>query len=304
MKENEQFIRGQGRIENAPLVDVEKVITRLSTIPEIELPRNKKQIKVLEEVLLRTTADSPMKIYVGSCPDYSHEDGRYTHKDIGGGIPLLSQVHVGIDLNLLKALDSSSIPYEYIIMVADVEAVDEVFCDKFTKGNQEEFLKRCNASLNATQGLLDSVKENHNLKGTLRSSSFFAEFGYDNFIQLQDAYMEILLKRLNTDDSFRQRVGSDINSRMGMYTRMYDQILPKLGFIEQTDFLEFRDIRTKAQYLTLGRTISAASENAAIISHPTTNLGLFNDRNKFILETDKNMVHKTIPIFGITKNVY
>lgn len=307
MAELEQYIRHDNRLERSAktsLVDVPKTIELLEQIPQVEAPQSKRYKSALKEVLSNVTLESPLKIYVGSCPDYSHENGSYTHQNIGEGVPLLSQVHVENDVNLLKVLDTCGVPYEYVLMVADVEAIDEVFSEKFTNGDQTEFLRRCVSSSEATQGLLDRTKEEAGLNGDLRSSSFFMEFGYDNFLQLQNQYMSVLFEKYEVDESFRQRITNDIAARMAMYKKMYDKILPTLGFNESQEFLVYRDIRTKAQYLTLGRAISHASENAMIINHPTANIGLFNDRNKHLLPSDGNIPQKTLPVFEMKKKVY
>lgn len=307
MVDHEQNISVDTRINRGifdPRIDVVKTIQSLNELPNIESPQNKQQKKALETSIRNATADNPITVYVGSCPDYSHENGLYTHQGIGDNVPLLSQVHVNTDIDLLKTLQSENVPYEYVLMVADIEAIDEVFAQKFTNGNQEEFLKRCLNSALATQALLDNTKEDAGLTGELRASSFFSEFGYDNFLHLQDSYMAILFQKYEDDTSFRQRVTGDIASRMGMYRKMYDKVLPTLGFQDSQAFLVYRDIRTKAQYLALGRAISEKSDNAVIINHPTTNLGFFNDRNRYVLPTDGTTPQRTIPMFKMLKSVY
>lgn len=305
--ESEQYISMMRHVDmgsTVPAADVAKTVDLLEKLPGIEAPQNKQQKKALSEVIRNATPASPVTIYVGSCPDYSHENGLYTHQGIGENVPLLSEVHINSDLSLLRTLESNQIPYEYVLMVADVEAIDEVFSQKFTGGDQEEFLRRCLTSAQATQNLLDSTKQKEGLIGGLRSSSFFTEFGYENFLQIQNAYMATLSERYDSDSSFRQRVTGDIAARMGMYKKMYDKVLPSLGFRDTQDFLVYRDIRTKAQYLALGRAISEKSKNAIIVNHPTTNLGFFNDRNKYPLPTDNGTPQRTIPLFKMTKSVY
>ncbi len=283
--------------------DVQKTIEKLSEVPGINLPINKKQKKALSQSLQNATVGSPLTIYVGSCPDYSHNNGLYTHENVGSGVPLLTRVHADIDKNLLMSLDSSNIPYEYVVMVADIEAIDEVFCNKFTQGSREEFMARCMASSQASHQYLDNLAQENGLKGKVRGSSFFAEFGFEKFIQLQEQYTTVLDERYTTDDSFRMRVNSDIVKRMQMYNKMYDTVLPSLDYKARQDFLVSRDIRTKAQYLALGKAIIDKTKHSLVINHPTTNVGLINDRGKFQLPSDPTC-YDAVPVFEIHQKVY
>lgn len=303
LKDNEQYIDIGTPAETRCRVSVQTVVEQLNAIVEVEAPQNKKQKKALSRVLESASIESPVTIYVGSCPDYSHENGLYTHQSVGGNVPLLTQVHLGADLEVVKMLETANVPYEYVIMVADVEAVDEIFCDKFAGGDQSEFLRRCISSAQSTQEVLDQVKNANMLSGNLRSSRFFTEFGYQEFLNTQRAYESVLRQKYQEDSSFRARVDTDIVTRRQMYERMYDKVL-RANHIDYHQFLVGRDIRTKAQYLTLGRLISSASENAIIINHPTTNIGMFNDRNRYTLTEDGSQPQRTIPVFEMKTKVY
>lgn len=306
LKDNEQYL-GIGIETEGPKprasVDVEKTLEELRNLTGVSLPPNRREMKALKHALAEATEQSPLRIYVGSCPDYSHSGGLYTHQSVGGAVPLLTQVHVGADSELLHALDNAQIPYEYTVMVADVEATDQIFCDKFTGGNQKEFMDRCQMSAEATQQYLDAIKTTQGLRGKLRSSSFFGQFGYQRFMDLQHAYEAVLHQRTLEDESFQARVDSDIIARRGLYQKMYDNILGNPD-VDYHRFLIDRDIRTKAQYLALGKCIDQAGQNVVIINHPTRNIGLFNDRNKYLLPEDGPQPQRTIPVFEMQTKVY
>lgn len=250
----------------------------------------------------QVTHHSPVQFFVGSCPDYSHDNGKYTHKYLGSGIPLLTQFHLQSSEGIFEILDSFNVPYVYTIMVADVEAMDEVFCSKFTSGNQAAFLERCKNSVLETQQVLEVFQ--HKYKGTFRSSSFFIEFGFERFISVQEAYQSVLSKRCQDDTSFSSRVVDDILARRLLYGTMYGDVMTSMLPDEKIAFLTDRTIRTMAQYLTLGRLIGEC-KNAVIINHPTRNINVFNDRNKFLLvEDDPRRPQPTIPILRMIKEVY
>jgi hypothetical protein len=91
---------------------------------------------------------------------------------------------------------------------------------------------------------------------------------------------------------------------MDMYFKMYKEVIDTMDFPERQLFLIGRTIRTMAQYLTLGRLIGEDANYPLIICHPTRNIGLFNDRNKFPFPQDGKSPQPTIPVFELKKGVY
>ncbi len=285
--------------------DINVTINEIAQLKGLDLPKNKAETKRFRQFLSRANQCNPIDILVGSCPDYSHTNGKYTHVTVGEGIPLLSQIHLERDQALLDIFGKFNVPYRYTLMVADVEATDDIFCQKFTEGSENEFLRRCNASVIKTGELLNNIPVPP--QGLLRSSSFFDEFGRDEFLNLQTAYQVELAKRYESDSTFRSRVTGDIIKRMSLYYTMYPEILGfRRGYLtqKQETFLVERTIRTMAQYLTLGRLISLKYVHPLIINHPTRNLGMFNDRNKFLLPADNPQPQPTIPVFEMKQEVY
>ncbi len=296
------FLKEKMKLE----IDINAVMGEFTQLPNHRAPQSKGEKRELQRALGSATVGNPLCIYVGSCPDYSYENGLYTHRSLGEGVPLLTQYHATQDTRLLTVLDRAGVPYRYTIMVADVEATDEVFARKFTSGDEEEFLGRCRGSVQSTGVLLEQVSAAQALNGELRSNSFFDEFGRDKVLSYQEQYLEVLRQRHEEDSSFRIRVSGDTSSRLEMYAAMYSGIIPQIGHLneEQRQFLAGRTLRTMAQYLALARLIAEASPNAIIINHPTRNNGMFNDRNKFLLPTDGPQPQRTIPVFEMTQEVY
>ena len=207
------------------------------------------------------------------------------------------------DIELFHALKVHSVPYEVRIMIADTEAIDEVFCEMFTGGNESEFLRRCETSINKTNDYFYQSGVSEHFLGT----SFFKEFGREKFLKYQGLYYQTLLDRYGTDGSFRSRINLDRAKRNNMYKQMYPSIFDNsMNVTDRDDFLIGRTLRTSAQYLTLGRLIAESSQNCypVIICHPTRNIGFFNDRNKFLLSEDGNKIQETIPVFEMKQTVY
>lgn len=270
---------------------------------DLSLPINKGERRIFSNYLKKVDKENPLRFYVGSCPDYEHNGQYYTHGGIGGSVPLLTHKHLTAAQNLFSQLEDAKVPYEYILMVADVEAMDQVFCDKFTGGDQGRFLALCNRSVLATA---EFIRDNfsHLQYGQVRSSSFFSEFGQDNFMDYERRYKDLLHNNYQSNGSMRSRIYRDTYARIEMYRAMYDRVLPYMSTFEREDFLIGRTERTMAQYLALGRLVGQR-QNASIICHPTLNISMINDRNKLLLAEDNPLgVQPTVPVFPMNRRVY
>lgn len=264
---------------------------------------NQAGLNVMKSYLRRVTENNPLHFHIGSCPDYHHVDGKYTHTGIGGGVPLLTQTHINALPSCLSVLEKHKIPYIVEIMVADVEAEDEFFAKKFTGGDKEVFQRLCHESVISTESVLTQLRDNH--IGTFKSSSFFDRFGRNSFNTVYSQYFELLTNLYEdaSNPTFNARVGADVTNRMPMYKTMYEGYYEEMTSTERIKFFVSRTLRTMAQYLALGRLTAQTSAHPIIINHPTTNLGMYNERNKFLLPEDKPNMPK-IPIFTLTNKIY
>jgi hypothetical protein len=291
-------------LEKAGVSSVDQLMGELEEIKGILPPKNKTEKRILRSHLGLVTADTPLEIYVGSCPDYSHMDGLYTHTSLGEGVPLLTTQHLRHDTELLKLLEKYNVPYSFYLLIADVEATDDVFAAKFTGGSVPEFMRRCGVSMKGTETEIERIKDENKLTGNMVSSSFFGAFTLETFMDYQRKYSEVLKQKYDAESNFRTRIHGDIAMRMGMYSRMYDGAVGSMTMSEKQLFFVSRTIRTMAQYLVLGRLISERSAYPIIINHPTRNLSVFNDRNKYPLREDSDKPQKTVPVFEMTSKVY
>ncbi len=281
----------------------ESIGNKIAAIDILALPKNKTETRNLQNYFAKATDSVPLTIYVGSCPDYSHSNGLYNHKSLGEDVPLLTCYHLQYADTLFKIFEETGIPFRYIIMIADVEATDDVFCSRFTGGSEEEFLRRCYVSMSKTQAVLSGTFPRLRY-GKVVSSSFFQEFSRRRFLQTQSSYQHVLNLYYENNSSFALRVQGDVIGRMPMYQRMYQDVLANLPYCEQSGFLVDRTIRTMAQYLTLGRLAGETSRYPIIINHPTRNFSMINQRNKYKLPEDGVQPQPTIPILEMRKEVY
>lgn len=244
----------------------------------------------------------PLLIFAGSCPDYSHKDGKFTFENLNSGIPLLTIKHLAKDMSLFMNIAKHKKVF-YAISIADCEA-EPYFVDKFCAGNRDLFLERCGDSCLATQSYIKSEYPNQPLICT----SFFKLFGEERFCFLESEYKKLLHSQYFSDIKFKKRVDNDIQSRASLYKNTYGVYLEKLDNIKLNEFLVDRTIRTMAQYLTIAECLRQMARDGIyfpiIISHPTVNLGLYNETDKFLLSDQKSIERFTIPTFVFNDRIY
>jgi hypothetical protein len=175
-------------------------------------------------------------------------------------------------------------------MLADTEALDEYFANKYFKNNAEEFLNNCHQSVYKTENYLKLFNEQYNY-GEFISTSFLNLFG-SNLHNTQTEYVEYLSNLYKLGNL--GRIDKDIEKRQNLYCKMYgEDALNK-------EFLAERTIRTMGQYLALGRIIGE-DEQGCIIVHDTVNASLFQSFNKF---THNNENNPTSPVIRQSLRVY
>jgi hypothetical protein len=155
------------------------------------------------------------------------------------------------------------------MMLADTEAKDDYFAERYFDGDSQAFVEACQKSVLATQEYLRSVAGENFI-----STSFFNHFSEKRFCAIENGYIESLTRAYQTQRL--PRVNSDIAARSGLYLVLY-------GYKRTSDkeFLKQRTIRTMAQYLTLGRLIGEDPQSLVIV-HDTVNGPIFRKSNKYV----------------------
>lgn len=185
-------------------------------------------------------------IVAPSCPDYSHSNGTYDFSTVGGGLPLLSQLHIAFLKTIVPA-----IPHAHCeIVVADQEAEDAVLCKRVGQ-TRETFLDMIYTSIQTTK---------EHLSGTNWNVTAMTQ----RFPSLQRLEV-IIAKEIAHDSSLQSRLRSDTIARSGMYQ--------KLGVFSFDEMLQ-RTIRTASQYCALAQI--ASQHKILICNHETVNLGWYN----------------------------
>lgn len=179
------------------------------------------------------------------------------------------------------------VPYTCNILLADVEAHDAHFAERYFSGDVDAFRARCLDSVNSTRQYLGEIASKYT-KGMFISSSFFDQFGQDVFQKMQLGY-EVSLGEQFKKGALR-RVVEDAKRRHELNQRLYGKKLAS-----DHEFIAGRTMRTMAQYLTLGRLIGSYANNLVIV-HDTVNGSLFQQSNRFKNYTDDSKVETPVII--------
>ena len=187
------------------------------------------------------------------CPDYTHENGKYTFRGVGGGTSLLAQLQIRFLRNIVQQLTACRVT----LIVADHEADDGALCVALGK-SQDEFRSLIQESVQATR---DAVK----------NFGWGAEAMTDVIPSLVAEEREEA-EAIRTDHALLSRVMTDTICRSNMYA--------KIGRFTGEEMVE-RTIRTAAQYRVMGR--FAARNNLLVSNHSTVNLSWYREAGAAVL---------------------
>lgn len=176
------------------------------------------------------------KIFVPTCPDYSHVDGSYDFKTLGGGIPLLTNLH----LSFLKQFPQF---FSIVFLLANQEAYDDRLC-KSVSESTESFLEKLSSSKRA---ILHFVEGEH-------PCHFMTDF-FPSLSQLEKDSVQHLR------NCFEEELRFDTALRMSMYQKIGVQSFEE-GFM--------RTVRTASQYVAFAMCVKEM--NGIVLNHSTVNL--------------------------------
>lgn len=202
------------------------------------------------------------RIVVPTCPDYSHERGRYNFQSVRGGVSLLLRKHFPFIERVVEVLPGA----EVLIMIADQEADDEALC-RATHVDRKTFLANVRRSVISTKLAFAS-------RGLPWEVALMTEAIPD-----LSTREERLAQWIAHEESFERHIASDTHARHGMYVRM------RLRGIQ---LRTARTIQTAAQYVALGQV--AEEKLWLIVNHTTTNLAWY-------LKTRAGFLHNPVRVY-------
>jgi hypothetical protein len=237
--------------KNGLIDQIDQAYSRLENILPLlgEQSQSSGMIYRIGVLLLKPT----VRIVAPSCPDYSHENGKYTFAALGSGVPLLSKLHIELFDQLAAHLPQA----KFEIVIADQEATDKALCLK-TGQTEAEFLARIKDSAQATRGYVD----NRPYQTHLMTERF------PTLRTLEKQFAATLTKDMET----MRRIQSDTVARGLMYQR--------LGITTSEEMFD-RTLKTASQYCALAHL--AATEGFLVCNHETVNLGWYNREQAAVL---------------------
>ena len=206
-------------------------------------------------------AVSEPAIIVPACPDYSHENGKYTFRSLRGGVSLLSEKHI----DFLKQITAILPEAKVLFLLADHEADDPELCQVVGK-TREEFADLVSESVRATRARIGGFGWKAELMTVL----------IPNLIAEEERISEWIAN----NPEFTRRIVSETISRGEMYCKINRSFTQKEK--------ELRTIRTAAQYLALGQFVARNSH--LVCNHTTTNLSWY-------LQTEAALIHNPVSIY-------
>lgn len=195
------------------------------------------------------------------CPDYGHDDGRYTFHGLGEGVSLLAERHIAFLERVAPVIPTAEIR----LLLADQEVDDEEIL-RAVGVDAAEFRIRMDASLAATRERVaahgwDVQFMTHAIPDLRQSEAAHAS-------------------RIAENRSLDPRVTTETIQRQPLYQRV-NRFMP-------LPEMRRRTIRTAAQYLAMGH--YAAERNALVCNHTTTNLAWY-------AETSAAILHNPISVY-------
>lgn len=193
-------------------------------------------------------------IIVPVCPDYTHEQGKYTFKGLNGSVPLLARLHIAFLRDVQGELGNMNVHF----LIADQEANDPYLRSAVRKSH-EEFTSLVCASYLAVEDEMASIGWHAHLMS--------------KFIGNLDEREHNIQERIKNAPEYRSRIQTDTYMRSGMYQKINPSITAD-GMIERT-------IRTAAQYVALGE--FAHERNFLVCNHTTVNLAWYQESSVGVL---------------------
>lgn len=197
-----------------------------------------------------------VKVVAPTCPDYSHENGKYTLSALGEGVPLLTQ----FQCNLFEKLSGKIPRAQYTIVIADQEADDQLLCRRFSI-DRAQFLEKIDASVRAIKTYTEGCGW---------------EVGYmtRHFPDLKKFEAEIA-KEIAIQEQYVSRIRSYTSARCDMYWKMGIRDFPTM---------KERTIVTASQYCALAKI--SVRDGFIICNHETVNLTWYNEYHASVFHND------------------
>lgn len=262
----------------------------LRQTPELGLVSVPDHVAIAGSIVQSLASGEKLKIFAPSCPDYKHDGSAYTFGELGEGVSLLGMYQIEFAEKLLKLLDFHGIPYDYVLLTADIEVEDDAMLAK-NKVTKVEAIEKVKGTIKETGEYVSGLLIPQN-GSTVRSVGFLEEF--KGFSDLQRKYEALIMRLQISSAAFRKGLEHVHEGRLGLYARLF----PDTSQSESLNLMP-RTIRTMAQYAALGHL--AREQNAVITSHRTLNIPAYNDPKLFLGPPEN---YRRVSVFNFDRRIY
>ncbi|MCG2689981.1 hypothetical protein L6252_01745 [Candidatus Parcubacteria bacterium] len=223
---------------------------------------NKKERNRLEVILSGAISElNPIYFFVPVCPDYPINP---QSEELGMGIGQTANTLLPLIEILIKPLRKLSVPFCCSIILADTETDLGEVVSLLTNGSQQEFLTRCQKSLEVIRGV--APKE--------AGAYTFSEFFKGTWHTMQYFWEDVVKEKSEMDRGINSWIEQWAIRRTDKYQQQFGRCLRTNEKIKVA-------IRHYAQYLTLGYFLRQYP-GAVLVNTDSPNLKAI--RNPFLIE--------------------
>lgn len=205
----------------------------------------------LQSIGLTLLHEADPTILVPTCPDFSHEDGKYTFRSLESGIPLLAQKHI----TFLKEL-AEHVSFTCVFLVADLESRDQKLRNAVGL-SESDFLEK----VRGTQEKLHESVSQYGWSASMMSA-YFPELEEVERVHEREITRSAHDPKASQYAEIRRRIEYQVDQR----TLLYETIDPNMGIEDMAQ----RTVRTASQYVAIGNL--AQQRSHIICNHTTTSL--------------------------------
>lgn len=230
------------------------------------------------------------------CPPYSTDcEGRPSYKELEDGTSFNIEQHLRQIPSAMQVLGRYGIPATHLFLMADTEVDLHPFLDKKLGITSEEFINRCQRSVNTIGQRVVSIYgiDTFVRSGLSPAARFLEFFGNNEWYQVYDGYRSELLKQYKEDPngSIAHSLWKDYNERVGLVHALIGEVDERAGVAHIA--------RQKAQYMAFGNLIRKRFGNMVLVfNHSTPNFAWINHRLSRLTEYQDRYISET-PLFEL-----
>ncbi len=251
-------------------------------------------LKKIENVLKYSRNNAESLIIVSTvCPPYSSDsEGRPTYKELEVGIEYNISEHLKIIPPAVGYLQEKGLGVKHIFLMADTEVDLIPFLQNKLRITPEEFLSRCQMSVEAISERVQIAYPNIDYSEIPRASRFLSYFGEKNWYLRYEHFKARLEEEMKVNRDVAYSLQRDARYRSILIESL-------LGRVTEEQMVE-HIVRQKAQYMAFASLMRDRFPNRlVVINHATPNFAWMNDkiaREPLVLDQSRGNYLPEIPL--------